>query len=79
MNNAIKCVQYSNLFKLAFKWNVGTSNNNVLRTFPVRFKGHSKWQNIRATKNAKDLEKSNLFNQLVKKLKLAIKGKYLAT
>uniref|UniRef100_A0A8D8VVH9 Translational activator of cytochrome c oxidase 1 n=1 Tax=Cacopsylla melanoneura TaxID=428564 RepID=A0A8D8VVH9_9HEMI len=72
MNNAIKCIQNAHLLRQTFKLNVGSINNNILTTHSVRFKGHSKWQNIRAIKFAKDQERSLLFTQLLKKLKMAI-------
>ncbi|KAL1464045.1 hypothetical protein WDU94_003729 [Cyamophila willieti] len=72
MNNAIKCVINTHLLRQTFKLNVGPINNNILTTFSIRFKGHSKWQNIRHVKFAKDQERANLFTQLLKKLRMTI-------
>ncbi|TKR64284.1 hypothetical protein L596_024849 [Steinernema carpocapsae] len=36
-------------------------------------KGHSKWQNIQATKGKNDLQKSKATNNLLKKMKIAVK------
>lgn len=44
--------------------------------FPVRgMAGHSKWQNIRHIKGAKDKEKSHLSTKFAQRLRLAVKGK----
>jgi translational activator of cytochrome c oxidase 1 len=37
-----------------------------------RFAGHSKWQNIRHTKAAKDLQKSQIFNRLIQRIRVAV-------
>lgn len=36
--------------------------------------GHSKWQNIRHTKTAKDLQKAAIFSKIAVKIKLAVRG-----
>lgn len=41
----------------------------------VRHAGHSKWQNIKHTKTAKDLQKNQLYNRHIEEIKLAIRGK----
>ncbi|KAI5713368.1 hypothetical protein M8J75_015859 [Diaphorina citri] len=73
MNSAFRCIQSKNPCKLAFLLNVAKINSNILSTIPVRYAGHSKWQNIRHIKAAKDQEKATLFTNLSKKLKLAVK------
>lgn len=45
--------------------------NNVVQK---RFAGHSKWQNIRHIKAAKDAEKSNMFSKLSRQIKVAVAG-----
>lgn len=42
-----------------------------------RFAGHSKWANIRHTKMQKDGEKSAALQMYIKKMKIAVAGKYL--
>lgn len=37
--------------------------------------GHSKWQNIRHIKGAKDAERSKLFTKLSSQIKVAVVGK----
>lgn len=41
-----------------------------------RFAGHSKWANIRHTKAEKDGEKSAMIQSYIKRMKVAIAGKY---
>lgn len=41
---------------------------------PCRFAGHSKWQNIRHIKGAKDAERSALFHRLARQMKVAVQG-----
>lgn len=72
MNRAIVCLQNANLFK-AITSNPSRIHSNNLFTSSTRLAGHSKWQNIRHTKAAKDQEKSTLFSNLQKKLRMAIK------
>ena len=43
--------------------------------FGARFAGHSKWQNIRHTKTAKDKAKGALFNKLIKEIERAASSK----
>lgn len=40
-----------------------------------RFAGHSKWQNIRHIKGAKDAQKSDMFTKFSRQLKLAAQGR----
>lgn len=48
----------------------------LLCFFPVRgMAGHSKWQNIRHIKGAKDKEKSHLTSKFAQRLRVAVKGK----
>lgn len=42
-----------------------------------RFAGHSKWMNIKHTKEEKDNQRMILFHQLTSQMKVAIKGIYL--
>lgn len=42
-----------------------------------RYAGHSKWKNIKATKEAQDAEKSTIFRSLAFKMKAVIKGNYI--
>ncbi|KAE9553614.1 hypothetical protein FO519_003159 [Halicephalobus sp. NKZ332] len=42
-------------------------------TSPVVLKGHSKWQNIKATKGKNDLMKSQKMNMLLRKVKTAVR------
>lgn len=39
-----------------------------------RFAGHSKWQNIKNTKMAKDKQKSMLYSSLTMRMRFAIMG-----
>lgn len=39
-----------------------------------RFAGHSKWQNIKHIKGAKDAQKSEVFTRLSRQIKLAAQG-----
>lgn len=40
-----------------------------------RFAGHSKWQNIRHIKSAKDTQKSDAFGRMSRQMKLAAQGR----
>lgn len=40
----------------------------------VRYAGHSKWQNIKHTKAAKDLQKNQLYNRHLGEIKIAVRG-----
>lgn len=42
-----------------------------------RYAGHSKWQNIRHIKGAKDAERAQLFVKLSKMMRVAVVGMYL--
>lgn len=42
-----------------------------------RYSGHSKWQNIKATKQEHDNTKSQIFNNLSHKMKVAAVGMFL--
>lgn len=46
-------------------------NNNLVHK---RLAGHSKWQNIRHIKGAKDAERSQLFSKLSRQMKVAVQG-----
>lgn len=39
----------------------------------VRYAGHSKWQNIKHTKLAKDQQKSQLYNKHLDEIRLAVR------
>ncbi|XP_018025175.2 probable transcriptional regulatory protein FMG_0893 [Hyalella azteca] len=41
--------------------------------FQKRFAGHSKWQNIKHTKESKDLQRSRLFSKITMSIRLALK------
>lgn len=45
--------------------------NNLIQK---RHAGHSKWQNIRHIKGAKDAERSQLFLRLSRQMKVAVQG-----
>ena len=48
------------------------SNYRRIHTTPAILAGHSKWQNIKHTKAAKDSQKSLLYNRLIYRIKTAI-------
>ena len=43
-------------------------------SYQVRYAGHSKWQNIKHTKTAKDAQKSQLFARIAVQIKNSLKG-----
>lgn len=47
-----------------------------LQRAPVRFAGHSHWQNIKRTKVAKDNQRQKLINVMVNRIRLAVRGWY---
>ena len=61
-------------FSFCNKYLLDFKNTRILTECNKRFKGHSKWQNIRHTKADKDREKSLLFSQIVRQMKLAVLG-----
>lgn len=65
------------MLKHVFKiyWNFNKTHNNINLNF-VRNAGHSKWQNIKHTKAAKDAAKSMIFLRLSRQIRLAIAGNY---
>lgn len=44
--------------------------------FVKRYAGHSKWQNIKHIKGAKDAERSQTFTKIGRFMKVAVAGKY---
>ncbi|XP_018569002.1 translational activator of cytochrome c oxidase 1 [Anoplophora glabripennis] len=58
-----------NIIKSAPKLCENYFNNNVVHK---RLAGHSKWQNIRHIKGAKDAERSQLFTKLSRQMKVAV-------
>lgn len=63
---------------MKYQWN--TLIYNTYRNIFVetrRYAGHSKWKNIKATKQAQDSEKSAIFRNLAIKMKSVIKGNYI--
>ena len=50
---------------------IGSTDTAILG---VRYAGHSKWQNIKHTKAAKDLQKNQLYNRHIDLIKLAVRG-----
>lgn len=55
---------------------VQRSSRDVLRQ-EKRYAGHSKWANIRHTKAENDHDKSAMIQLYVKKMRVAIVGKFL--
>ena len=45
---------------------------------PLCLAGHSKWQNIKHTKMAKDQEKSNLYAKFAYLIRAAVKGNLMS-
>ncbi len=43
---------------------------------PRRHAGHSKWANIRHTKGAKDAQKANATDKIVRQIRIAVRGQY---
>lgn len=41
---------------------------------PVRFKGHSHWQNVKSTKTAKDDQRQKITNRVIQRIRLAVRG-----
>lgn len=63
---------------MKYQWNTliyYTCRNIFIET--RRYAGHSKWKNIKATKEAQDGEKSAIFRSLAFKMKAVIKGIYI--
>uniref|UniRef100_A0AC34REI8 Uncharacterized protein n=1 Tax=Panagrolaimus sp. JU765 TaxID=591449 RepID=A0AC34REI8_9BILA len=52
---------------------ISTSSYRSLFLSASTFKGHSKWQNIKATKGKNDLLRSQKVNQILKRVKTAVK------
>lgn len=63
---------------MKYQWNTlicNTYRNIFIET--RRYAGHSKWKNIKATKEAQDSEKSAIFRSLASKMKAVVKGIYI--
>ena len=41
---------------------------------PVRFKGHSHWQNVKSTKQAKDSQKQRIVHRVHRRIRVAVQG-----
>lgn len=52
---------------------ISTSSYRNLFLSASAFKGHSKWQNIKATKGKNDMARSQKVNQILKRVKTAVK------
>src|SRR6218665_486318 len=62
-------------FRIALQSIIRTNilpNYRRIHTAPIVFAGHSKWQNIKHIKGAKDQQKSLLYNRLVGRIKYAV-------
>lgn len=57
--------------RLSIRSSVCTTLHRSISTTPTTLKGHSKWQNIKATKGKNDLIKSQAMNSLLKKVTAA--------
>lgn len=73
-------VLYNNSFKTLCSLSGGLKHPIPLLSISAtertqkRYAGHAKWQNIKATKDSKDLERGRIFTKISMQIKMALKG-----
>ena len=66
-------VRYPHAVLTSPAWADGELHSWLLNT-PVRFAGHSHWQNVKKTKLVKDDQRQRVIQQTVQRIRLAIRG-----